>query len=252
MIRFMPTRPSVAPTVADAPVATSATHTVAKGDSLWSISRKYGITLDELAAANKLAKTASLRLGQTLTVPAKAAAPSAGVSGEAANTYTVVSGDTLGSIARKQGSTAAELRAANNLKGDNLRIGQKLVLPGNSVPVSASAAALPAGDIPSVRPAPLASDATHTVVPGDTLGSIARKHGVRVGDLATLNNIADPAKIRVGQALKLPVGAKAAAKTATPAASAPAVPAAPAEPTPSPVTPVTPVQPMAVPVIRID
>jgi LysM repeat protein len=93
------------------------------------------------------------------------------------------------------------------------------------------------------------------VVPGDTLGSIARKHGVRVGDLATLNNIADPAKIRVGQALKLPVGAKAAAKTATPAASAPAVPAAPAapaEPAPSSVTPVTPVQPMAVPVIRID
>jgi murein DD-endopeptidase MepM/ murein hydrolase activator NlpD len=90
------------------------------------------------------------------------------------------------------------------------------------------------------------------VVPGDTLGSIARKHGVRVGDLATLNNITDPAKIRVGQALKLPVGAKAAAKPATPAASAPAVPAAPPEPAPSPVTPVTPVQPMAVPVIRID
>lgn len=253
MIRFMPTRPSVAPIVADAPVATSATHTVAKGDSLWSISRKYSITLDELAAANKLAKTASLRLGQTLTVPAKAAAPSAGVSSEAANTYLVVSGDTLGSIARKQGSTAAEIRTANNLKSDNLRIGQKLVLPFNSSPVSALAAALPAGDIPSVRPAPAASDATHTVVPGDTLGSIARKHGVRVGDLATLNNIADPAKIRVGQALKLPVGAKAAAKTATSALAAPSSPAAPAEPVPSPVTPVvTPVQPMAVPVIRID
>jgi LysM repeat protein len=251
VIRFAPTRPSLAPIAETPPVPTSATHTVAKGDSLWSISRKYGISLDELAAANQLAKTASLRLGQTLIVPAKAAAPAAGVSGEAFNTYTVASGDTLGSIARKHGTTAAALRTANNLKGDNLRIGQKLVLPGNSIPVSAPASSLPAVEsAPAVRPAPVAGEATHTVVPGDTLGSIARKHGVRLGDVATLNSITDPAKIRVGQTLKLPVGAKAAA--AQSAASAPAVPAAPAEPAPAPVTPVTPVQPMAVPVIRID
>ncbi len=253
MVRFAPTRPSVAPIVETPPVAASATHTVAKGDSLWSISRKYGISIDELAAANQLAKTASLRLGQTLTVPAKAAAPAAGVSGEAANTYTVASGDTLGSIARKHGTTAAALRTANNLKGDSLRIGQKLVLPGNSIPVSAPASPLAAIEAPAARPAPLAGDTTHTVVPGDTLGSIARKHGVRVGDIATLNNITDPAKIRVGQALKLPVGAKAGAAVKSAAApGVPAEPAAPAEPAPSTPTPVTPVQPMAVPVIRID
>jgi LysM repeat protein len=248
MIRFTPTRPSLAPLVEPPPVVTVATHTVAKGDSLWSISRKYGISLDELAAANQLAKTASLRLGQSLTVPNKVAAPSAGVSGEASNNYTVVSGDTLGSIARKHGTSASALRTANNLKGDNLRIGQKLVLPGNSLPVSSSAAA--AVEAPPAKPAPQAGDATHTVVPGDTLGSIARKHGVRVGDIATLNNITDPAKIRVGQALKLPVGAKPiSASSPAPADPAPEAAAVPIESAP---TPVTPVQPMAVPVIRID
>jgi LysM repeat protein len=249
-IRFAPSRPAPAPIVEATPApAPSATHTVVKGDNLWSIARKYGITIDELAAANQLAKAASLRLGQTLSVPAKAAAPAVATGGEAANTYAVVSGDTLGSIARKHGTTATALRTANNLKGDALRIGQKLVIPGNALPASGDTVAPAPAPAPAARPAPRAGDGTHTVVPGDTLGSIARKHGVRVGDLATLNNITDPAKIRVGQSLRLPVGAKSAAAPA-PAASAdftapsPAAPVAP--------TPVTPVQPMAVPVIRID
>jgi LysM repeat protein len=251
MVHFTPTRPSIAPVVEPAAAgAPTATHTVAKGDSLWSVAHKYGITLDELAAANQLAKKASLHVGQTLIVPSKAAAASS--PSDASNTYAVVSGDTIGGIARKQGTTPSALRAANNMKGDTLRIGQKLVIPGNATPVDASAAA-PAASVAPAHAAPRAGDATHTVAPGDSLGSIARKHGVRLGDLATLNNITDPGKIRVGQVLKLPVGAKAvAAAVAAPSAkaSAPAAvekapaPAAPAEP--------TPVQPMAVPVIRID
>jgi len=246
LVRFSPSRPSLAPFVEAAPApAVSPTHTVEKGDNLWSIARKYGISLDELAAANQLAKSANLRLGQQLTVPAKAATGLTS-DADAMNSYMVVSGDTLGSIARKHGTTAAALRTANNLKGDSLRIGQKLVLPAGSPVVAPSAAnATPA---PAARPAPVAGEANHTVAPGDTLGSIARKHGVRLGDVATLNSITDPAKIRVGQVLKLPASAKAvpppatpAAKTATPAVEAPLAP-----------VPVTPVQPMVVPVIRID
>ena len=254
VIRFAPTRPLGAPVVESAPVAASATHTVAKGDSLWSISRKYGITIEELTAANQLAKTANLHLGQKLTVPAKVAATGASQTGEASNVYTVASGDTLGSIARKQGTSAAALRTANNLKGDALRIGQKLVIPGNTASVSNdSAVSAPAASVPSSRPDPQAGDATHTVVPGDSLGSIARKHGVRVGDIATLNNITDPAKIRVGQTLKLPVGAKpVSAKTQGTKPAASAIPNAEPAATATPVAPVTPVQPMAVPVIRID
>jgi LysM repeat protein len=251
-VRFAPSRPAPAPLVDSAPApAPSATHTVVKGDNLWSIARKYGISLDELAAANQLAKTASLRLGQTLAVPAKAAAPAVATGGEAANTYAVVSGDTLGSIARKHGTTAAALRTANNLKGDALRIGQKLVIPGNALPVSNEVAtsSVKSDSTASARPAPRAGEGTHTVAPGDTLGSIARKHGVRVGDLATLNNITDPAKIRVGLSLKLPAGARTVSSAANVSVATPAAPVEAASPAP---TPVTPVQPMAVPVIRID
>ena len=274
-VRFAPTRPvtPVASPLAEpaapaATAATAATHTVGKGDSLWSIAKKYGVTVSELAAANKLATSATLRLGQTLTVPAKAAAaPAAGA--DAANTYTVKSGDTLGSIARKQGTNTASLRAANNLSGDSLRVGQKLVIPGNATPLSASSPA--AGAPVPATAAPHAGAGTYTVAPGDTLGSIAQRHGVKSGDLGVLNNITDPKKLRVGQVLKLPANAKAAASATSkpvapkPAASRSAAPAAPApvEATPppaaveqpvsvAPAEPAAPVEPMAVPVIRID
>jgi LysM repeat protein len=266
-VRFAPTRPT-ASTQPDADVTApqtgaKATHTVAKGDSLWSIAKKYGIGVDELAAANQLAKSATLRLGQQLSVPAKAAP--AAPDTDAANTYTVKSGDTLGAIAKKHGTTVSAFRAANNLSGDNLRVGQKLVVPGNVAPLTS-------GSTPhaTTTAAPRAGAGTYTVAPGDTLGTIARRHGVKTGDLATLNTITDPAKLRVGQVLRLPAGAKATAASASrsAAASAPAAAPAPAptpvvaepapvpvEPAPSTVTPVEPtttVEPMAVPVIRID
>ena len=247
-VRFAPGRPAAIVEAAPAPVpASPSSHVVAKGDSLWSIARKYGVSVAELSAANQLAPSATLRLGQSLLVPSKAAA----AAPEANNTYAVKSGDTLGSIARKQGTTIANLRTANNLSGDALRIGQKLVIPGNATPPSSAETA----SAPAPTPAPKAGSGSHTVIPGDTLGSIARKAGVKVGELALLNNITDPAKLRVGQVLKLPAGAKttAPAKTVTtPSAGGAAEPA----PVSAPITPVEPVpgaiESMPVPVIRID
>lgn len=280
-VRFSPSRPGATPSsgwsspVAPEVTAPSATHTVVRGDSLWSISRKYGVTVAELAAANKLAPSATLRLDQKLVVPAKASASVASASSaaasDAANTYEVKPGDTLGAIARKQGTSIAALRTANNLSGDKLRVGQKLVIPGNAAGLSTSneqGSGLSIGPRPAPA-APRASTATHSVVSGDTLGSIARTYGVRVGEIATLNNITDPAKLRVGQVLRLPSGARvstsasapAAAQTVTPAPVAAPAPLTPRfdEPTPltpinsvEPAMPVTPIEPSAVPVIRIE
>lgn len=268
VVRFAPSRPAtpVAPvSSAPAPTAASATHTVVKGDTLWVLAKKYGITVDELAAANQLSKTATLRLGQQLSVPARAAAEtsSGAAAAEAANAYTVKSGDTLGAVARKHGTTVAALRSANNLSGDNLRVGQKLVIPGNATPLTSSSA----GSSAPASGAPKAGAGSYTIVPGDTLGSIAQRHGVKSGDLAVLNNITDPKKLRVGQVLKLPAGARAASSGSAPAVtttpSAPAYAPAPSyAPTPveseptsvSPVTPlepVAPVEPDAVPVLPI-
>lgn len=248
-VRFAPSRPAVSAPVAPAAetAAPKATHTIVAGDSLWSISRKYGVSVGELASANQLAPSATLRLGQQVIVPALAASPGSAPDTDAANTYSVVSGDTLGGIARRQGTTVSALRAVNNLSGDALRVGQKLVIPGNATPLAASAGA------PSAPVNLQAGSGTYTVIPGDTLGSIARRHGVKVGELAVLNTVTDPGKLRVGQVLRLPSTAKMPAAPAP--APAPSPVQAPAEPAPETVTPVEPpstVEPMAVPVIRID
>ncbi len=191
-----------------------------------------------------------------------------------ATTYLVAKGDSLWTIAKKNQLTVGELAAANNLKpASTLRLGQKLIIPGKA-PVSGGAAAT---QPPAASTSPMATSAigapppdaakakgesiSHTVKMGESLGTIARKYGVRQGDIAVANNITDPQKITAGQILSIPgwqapAGkAKAAAKPADPAAK-------PAEPARSffVVPPVEqdldsglkPVPSTEVPVIRVD
>lgn len=165
----------------------------------------------------------------------------------APTTYTVVKGDNLWSIAKKNGITVKELTAVNNLRSDStLKLGQVLKLPSKAT-ASAPAAAVTA-PVATTAPAKAAtSSITHVVKAGETLGVIAKKYQVKVGEIATANNIADPTKIRVGQTLKIPgwqappSGAKAVAPA--PAAApvpAPVVPAAPAFTSPFESTTTTP------------
>lgn len=147
-------------------------------------------------------------------------------------THTVVKGDNLWAIARKHGTTVRELAAANKLRSDaTLQLGQKLVIPAKSAaPASSGAAPASAGAAPARSAS--ASPVVHTVKAGETLGGIARKYQVSIGEIATTNNIADPRKIRVGQELRIP-GAQAPAARAA-AAPAPAAPAPAPTFTPAP------------------
>lgn len=150
--------------------------------------------------------------------------------------YTVVKGDNLWAIAKKNGITVKELTAANKLRADStLQLGQKLVIPAKASAAPAAAVAAPAA-APSAPAAVSSSSITHTVKAGETLGGIARKYQVKVGEIATANNIADPTKIRVGQMLKIPGWQAPASK----AAAAPAPAPAPAYVAPAPVAPVSP------------
>ena len=134
-----------------------------------------------------------------------------------ASAYTVAKGDSLWTIAKKNGLTKAELAAANNLKTTAvLHVGQKLIIPAKSAQ-TASAAAAPATQA-SKEPEPAASDKSagdavkHVVKPGETLGGIARRYGVKQGDIAVANNITDPKKIHPGQELVIPAKSGASSK----------------------------------------
>ena len=108
-------------------------HTVQRGDSLWAISRRYNVSLDDLLVANGLNKSSVLVVGQQIRIPVEAStATIRGVTADAyqpsgfnmeTETYTVVRGDNLSQIARRFDTSVSMIKAANNKNSDIIRIG---------------------------------------------------------------------------------------------------------------------------------
>jgi LysM repeat protein len=110
--------------------------------------------------------------------------------------YTVVAGDSLSQIARREKVTLAELLAANNLSRDaTIYVGQTLVIP------AAATAAADAADA-MLAPAP-ARGTDYVVRSGDTLSGIAKRHGVTVAQIKAVNNLSRDT-IFAGQTLIIP------------------------------------------------
>lgn len=119
------------------------TYKVGKGDTLYSISRKYQITVAELRAANNLSESDVLKAGQKLIIPdadiGNAVALSSSTKNDSSNataaeiktqSYIVKKGDTLYRIAKDNNLTVAELLAINNLDNNEvIKVGQKLEVP---------------------------------------------------------------------------------------------------------------------------
>lgn len=156
------------------PVSGSNYYVVKKGDSLWSIARANGLTVDELKSLNNLSSNV-LHVGDTLLI---SSADSTGDDGND-NYYVVKSGDTLWSIARKYNLSVNELKALNNLSSNALSVGQRLIVGKES-----------------------SND--YVVSAGDTLWAIARKFNVSVDDIKALNNLSSN-NLSIGMILKIPL-----------------------------------------------
>jgi len=158
------------PTPALPPVTGSASdYKVAKGDTFGSLSKKFHVSIKAISDANPGVQSSKLKIGQTLHIPASAAAAPAAVGGaypapattavpaEPAGgepAYSVKSGDTLTKIANHFGVSLKTLRSANSLKTDRITVGQKLKIPAKaSAPAPAPAApAVPETPAPAASP----------------------------------------------------------------------------------------------------
>ncbi len=143
-------------------------------------------------------------------------------------TYTVVSGDTLGHIALRHKIRVAELAAVNglDLKTAVIRPGQKLVLPKGVKAVAGKPA--PARSSSASSGAVVAAGGTYVVVSGDYPERIAKRHGVSTKALLQANNLTEKSVLQIGQKLVIPgKNAPAAAPAAAPAVETAAPAAAP-------------------------
>ncbi|WEY92557.1 peptidoglycan endopeptidase LytE [Bacillus subtilis] len=112
----------------------SSTYKVKSGDSLWKISKKYGMTINELKKLNGL-KSDLLRVGQVLKLKGSTSSSSSSsskVSSSSTSTYKVKSGDSLSKIASKYGTTVSKLKSLNGLKSDVIYVNQVLKVKGTS------------------------------------------------------------------------------------------------------------------------
>ncbi len=154
-------------------------YTVKKGDTLWSIANKYGITVSELKKLNDLSSN-MLKVGDTI----KVASSENEIIPEDYLIYKVKSGDSLWKIANEYNTTVDTLTSINNLTNSNLTINQQLFIPKT--------------DNLGVN-----SQKTYVVKSGDILYSIANKNGVNILDLKTANNKTID-NLSVGEVLIIP------------------------------------------------
>lgn len=144
-------------------------HVVKRGETLWDISRHYGVTVDQLVQLNELSDPSRIQVGQKLVIR----------EGEA-RTHIVQKGENLTTIARLYGVRVQDLIALNELKNPNrLQVGQELIIT------------------PRVQ-------RTHVVAAGDTLWHIARQYEVSMEAIVSANGLTNPSRLAVGQKLVIP------------------------------------------------
>lgn len=221
------------------------THKVAKNDTVWDLSQKYGVSIQAIEDLNNIDQNSHLIVtGQTLKVPAKDAqvsennntAQAADKKADTENTsdVTVKAGDTLWTLAQQYNTSVEKLRELNGLAADAY-----LIHPGNVLKVNGT---VQATQQPAQTEQPVqqqeqaqteqpvvqqeatqeqaqepqlvvsANHTTHTVQAGESLYSIAQAYGVTVDSLRASNNLG--ATLLVGQTLTINDPAKDPAQEA--------------------------------------
>ncbi|MCX7982261.1 MAG: LysM peptidoglycan-binding domain-containing protein [Syntrophales bacterium] len=162
-------------------------HRVRAGESVYTIARKYGTTTKAVRSTNRLGSR-EVKVGERILVPVTKTtyAQKQPVKSQEVDTYKVKKGDTLLSIAQKYNVPAGEIKRINNLKTNNLVVGQVIKLKDTSTASTGGSK----------------KRNTYVVKKGDTLIKIAQKNNIDVEKLKTLNKIrGNGDTLKVGQVL---------------------------------------------------
>jgi len=117
--------------------STSSKYTVVTGDTLGEIGNKFGVSGKELKNTNNLTKN-DLYVGMKLVVPSNSKITSSNTRAakkpaeKKSAKYVVKRGDTLGLIAKRYGVSVGSLKTANNMRGNGIKTGQKITIPGSA------------------------------------------------------------------------------------------------------------------------
>jgi membrane-bound lytic murein transglycosylase D len=220
------------------PMVSWQTVAARKGDSVDVVARRYGMTGSYLRATGgpfaerkgKFLKPATFMVpmagqakamtamfdkkvalknaqgGVELNAPMVVPATVVTDAPKARTTYRVAKGDTLHSISLRTGASVQALRELNNLKSNNVKVGQQLTLisAADDAPVVvAEAKAGKASRAVAVAPKRVAKPALYTVRNGDTLFAIATKFNVPIDNLVRWNRLKSKAVLAVGHRLKV-------------------------------------------------
>lgn len=140
-------------------------HVVQKGESLWTISKRYGVNIEQISTATQLKNPNALVIGQALVIPSPG------------REYIIQPGDNLWAIAQRFGISVQAITSANQLSNPNdISAGQVLFIPINY----------------------------HTVRSGESLWTIAQQYNVNPANIAKVNHITSPYTLYIGQVLRIP------------------------------------------------
>lgn len=158
------------------------THRVRRGDTLSGIAGRYGTSVSAIMRANNIRSAHRIWPGQRLQVPVRGDAAPRAAAASATGSHVVRRGDSLYSIARRYGTTVAQLKAANGLASEVIYPGQEL----------------------RIRPGTRDGLQKYRVARGDTLSGIASTHRVRLSSLLRVNGLTSRSTIYPGQWLVIP------------------------------------------------
>jgi LysM repeat protein len=199
------------------------THTVATNETLFSISKKYKTTIEELNAMNADLVKNGIAIGSKINIPTTKKVkdnldikPVADIISNGVITHTLASGETLYSLSKTYNVSVEQINAFNeNLEKTGISIGATIKLPV----VKAGVMADPNGIIAEldkkiaefVMPTRTteSNEIIHKVVSKETLFSLSKKYNVAVYDIRSINESVLKNGLQIGQNIKIPVIKKA-------------------------------------------